>query len=200
AAQPAWRGQRLRARLHDVPRLLRDADPARHAQGHDDLPAHQPADRGPARLGVCVGDRRGAARLHAGAARGLRPLCRPRPAVGMTAMRHVPLALACLSALFLVAPMAIIVPMSFSSAISFEFPPPGYWIGYYVQYFTNPSWLEATANSFVIAIGSTAFTLLVGLPPAFGFVRHPFFGQSGFNLLIMIPLIVSAVGGAAAAP
>jgi putative spermidine/putrescine transport system permease protein len=107
--------------------------------------------------------------------------------------RHVPLALACLSALFLVAPMAIIVPMSFSSAISFEFPPPGYWIGYYVQYFSNPSWLDATFNSFVIAVGSTVFTLLVALPAAFGFVRHQFHGKSIFNLLIMVPMIVPAV-------
>jgi len=107
--------------------------------------------------------------------------------------RHVPLALACLSALFLVAPMAIIVPMSFSSAISFEFPPPGYWIGYYIQYFSNPSWLDATFNSFVIAIGSTVFTLLVALPAAFGFVRHQFHGKGIFNLLIMVPMIVPAV-------
>jgi len=107
--------------------------------------------------------------------------------------RHVPLALACLSALFLVAPMAIIVPMSFSSAISFEFPPPGYWIGYYIQYFSNPSWLDATFNSFVIAIGSTVFTLAVALPAAFGYVRHRFYGKSVFNLLVMVPVIVPAV-------
>lgn len=107
--------------------------------------------------------------------------------------RQIPLVLALLAALFLVAPMAIIVPMSFSSAISFEFPPPGYWTGYYVQYFTSPAWLEATANSFVIAIGSTVFTLLVALPAAFGFVRHQFHGKSVFNLLIMVPVIVPAV-------
>jgi putative spermidine/putrescine transport system permease protein len=107
--------------------------------------------------------------------------------------RQLPLALACLSALFLVAPMAIIVPMSFSSAISFEFPPPGYWTGYYVQYFNNPSWLEATANSFVIALGSMVFTLAVALPAAFGFVRHQFYGKSACNLLIMVPVIVPAV-------
>jgi putative spermidine/putrescine transport system permease protein len=107
--------------------------------------------------------------------------------------RHIPLVLASLAALFLVAPMAIIVPMSFSSAISFEFPPPGYWIGYYVQYFSNPSWLEATANSFIIAFGSMIFTLLVALPAAFGFVRHRFRGKSAFNLLIMLPLVVPAV-------
>jgi putative spermidine/putrescine transport system permease protein len=108
-------------------------------------------------------------------------------------MRHVPLALAFLVALFLVAPMAIIVPMSFSSAISFEFPPPGYWLGYYRQYFADASWLDATFNSFVIAIGSAVFTLLVALPAAFGFVRHQFYGKSAFNLLIMVPVIVPAV-------
>src|SRR6187551_3799587 len=100
-----------------------------------------------------------------------------------TAARHVPLLLALLVAIFLVAPLAIIVPMSFSKAISFEFPPPGYWTGYYAQYFASESWLDATANSFLIAFGSMIFTLLVALPAAFGFVRYRFLGKSAANLL-----------------
>ena len=107
--------------------------------------------------------------------------------------RHLPLILAWLVAIFLVAPIVIIVPMSFSSAISFEFPPPGYWTGYYAQYFSSHSWLEATANSFIIAFGSMVFTLAVALPAAFGFVRHRFFGKSAFNLVMMLPVIVPAV-------
>src|SRR5215469_11987191 len=91
--------------------------------------------------------------------------------------RHVPLVLASLTAIFLVAPMAIIVPMSFSKAISFEFPPPGYWTGYYTQYLSSHSWLEATANSFIIAFGSMALTLIAALPAAFGFVRYRFHGN-----------------------
>src|SRR6266545_2845773 len=77
--------------------------------------------------------------------------------------RHVPLLLASLAAIFLVAPIAIIVPMSFSSAISFEFPPPGYWTGYYAQYFSSHSWLDATANSFIIALGYYSFLSLAYL-------------------------------------
>ena len=107
--------------------------------------------------------------------------------------RHLPLLLAWLAAIFLVAPIAIIVPMSFSKAISFEFPPPGYWTGYYAQYFASHSWLEATANSFVIAFGSMVFTLLVALPAAFGFVRYRFQGKSTLNLVMMVPIIVPAV-------
>jgi putative spermidine/putrescine transport system permease protein len=87
--------------------------------------------------------------------------------VKTTMMRQIPLVLAWLTAIFLAAPIAIIVPMSFSSAISFEFPPPGYWTGYYAQYFSSHSWLEATANSFIIAFGTMAVTLIVALPAAF---------------------------------
>ena len=104
--------------------------------------------------------------------------------------RHVPLVLASLAAIFLVVPMAIIVPMSFSKAISFEFPPPGYWTGYYAQYFSSRSWLEATANSFIIAFASMALTLIAALPAAFGFV---FRGKSMLNLVMMLPIIVPAV-------
>ena len=107
--------------------------------------------------------------------------------------RYIPLFLATLAAIFLVAPMAIIVPMSFSRAISFEFPPPGYWTGYYSQYFGSPAWLDATANSFIIATGSMVLTLAVALPAAFGFVRYRFYGKSMLNLLMMLPIIVPAV-------
>jgi putative spermidine/putrescine transport system permease protein len=112
----------------------------------------------------------------------------------MTAMaRHVPLALALLVTIFLIAPLAIIVPMSFSKATSFEFPPPAYWTGYYAQYFSSRSWLDATANSFIIALGSTVFTLAAALPAAFGFVRYRFNGKGALNLLMMLPIIVPAV-------
>jgi putative spermidine/putrescine transport system permease protein len=107
--------------------------------------------------------------------------------------RFVPLTLAWLAALFLIAPMAIIVPMSFSRAISFEFPPPGYWTGYYAQFFANESWHDALVNSFVIAFGSMVVTLLVALPAAFGFVRYRFLGKGALNLVMMVPLIVPAV-------
>ncbi len=108
-------------------------------------------------------------------------------------LRHVPLVLAWLVAIFLIAPMAIIVPMSFSKATSFEFPPPAYWTGYYAQYFASHSWLDATANSFIIAFGTMVFTLLLALPAAFGFVRYQFRGKGTLNLLMMVPMIVPAV-------
>ncbi len=83
--------------------------------------------------------------------------------------------------------------MSFSTAISFEFPPPGYWIGYYAQYFSSSTWLSATAKSFIIAAGSMLFTMIVVVPAAFGYVRYRFPGRGLVNLLVMLPLIVPHV-------
>ncbi|MFM9887475.1 MAG: ABC transporter permease [Burkholderiales bacterium] len=101
--------------------------------------------------------------------------------------------LAVIAGLFLLAPILIVVPMSFSTAISFEFPPPGYGLGYYRKFATDADWLEPTVNSFVIAAGTTVLTLLIVLPAAFAYVRHRFWGRSSVNLLIMLPLVVPHV-------
>src|SRR5207247_7148641 len=69
----------------------------------------------------------------------------------------LPLILASIAALFLVAPILIVVPMSFSTAISFQFPPPAYWIGYYQKFFTSEEGLEPALNSLIIAGGGMAF-------------------------------------------
>src|SRR5207247_11207931 len=106
--------------------------------------------------------------------------------------------LAVLVALFLVAPIVIIVPMSFSTAISFEFPPPGYGLGYYAKYFTSEEWLAPTLNSFVIAVGAMALTMLLVVPASFGYVRYRFRGKAFVNLLMMAPLIVPRVVSAVA--
>jgi putative spermidine/putrescine transport system permease protein len=106
--------------------------------------------------------------------------------------------LAVLVALFLVAPIVIVVPMSFSTAISFEFPPPGYGLGYYAKYFTSEEWLAPTFNSLVIALGAMALTMLLVVPASFGYVRYRFRGKTLVNLLLMSPLIVPHVVSALA--
>jgi putative spermidine/putrescine transport system permease protein len=110
----------------------------------------------------------------------------------------LPVILAVLGALFLLAPILVVVPMSFSTAISFAFPPPGYWLGYYAKYFTSEEWLGPTLNSFVIAFGAMTLTMLLVVPAAFGYVRYRFRGKTPVNLLIMAPLIVPHVVSALA--
>lgn len=108
------------------------------------------------------------------------------------------LALAVLVAVFLVSPILIIIPMSFSTAVSFQFPPPGYSLGYYRAYFSSHDWLDPTLNSFIIALASMILTMLLVVPASFGYVRYRFRGKTLFNLLMMSPLIVPHVVAALA--
>lgn len=99
---------------------------------------------------------------------------------------------------FIAAPLVIVVPMSFSNARSLQFPPPGYWLGYYQAYFTDLNWLRPTWNSILIATATTVLTMVLVVPAAFALVRYRFRGKSIADLMMLMPLavphIVIAVG------
>jgi putative spermidine/putrescine transport system permease protein len=98
--------------------------------------------------------------------------------------------LALLVAVLLTGPMFIVVPMSFSTAPSLEFPPPGFWLGYYRHFFADPNWTGAVRNSFLIGTGTMVLAMLLGAPAAFALTRHQFRLRPAFRLLVLTPLIV----------
>src|SRR5690606_20794506 len=102
-------------------------------------------------------------------------------------------AAASLVGLFVVAPIFVVVPMSFSSAQSFEFPPPGYWLGYYDKFFHSPGWLIPLGNSIIIGLASALLTMLVVVPAAFAIVRREFRGRKLVRLFLMLPLMVPSI-------
>jgi putative spermidine/putrescine transport system permease protein len=105
-------------------------------------------------------------------------------------MRAAFLVIGLLVAVFVVAPIVVVVPMSFSTSPSLEFPPPAYWTGHYAAFFRDVTWTGPTVNSFVIAIGTTILTMLLVTPAAFAMVRHRFAGRGLLNLLLLTPLVV----------
>ena len=104
-----------------------------------------------------------------------------------TVARHVPLLLAAIVALFLVAPLAIIVPMSFSKAVSFEFPPPGYWTGFVVRTY---AWLVILGNKGPVA-ATYAFAGW-GKPPQLLFTS---FSSTLGMTHVLLPYMVLALYG-----
>lgn len=100
--------------------------------------------------------------------------------------------------IFIAAPLVVVVPMSFSNARSLQFPPPGYWLGYYHAYFTDMSWLRPTWNSILIAFATMILTMVLVVPACFALVRHRFIGKGIADLMMLMPLavphIVMAVG------
>lgn len=97
---------------------------------------------------------------------------------------------AILVAIFLAAPLLVVVPMSFSTAPSLQFPPPALWLGYYERFFWDPNWTGPLLNSILIGAATAGLTMAVAIPASFALVRYRFPGRSMFNLLLMTPLIV----------
>lgn len=98
--------------------------------------------------------------------------------------------LAFITANFLFWPTFVVVPMSFSTAASLKFPPPGYWLGYYRAFFSDPHWTGPLMNSLAAASMTMVITLLVATPAAFALIRLDFFGKRAFRMLTLMPLLV----------
>ncbi|HZP87313.1 MAG TPA: ABC transporter permease [Burkholderiales bacterium] len=91
--------------------------------------------------------------------------------------------------LFVLAPLLIIVPMSFSTAPSLQFPPPGYGLTYYREFVTDTRWTGALVNSIIIATLTSIVTMAVAVPASFAIVRHRFRSRGLMTILLLLPLI-----------
>jgi putative spermidine/putrescine transport system permease protein len=99
--------------------------------------------------------------------------------------------------LFLCLPIAVVVPMSFSSASSLEFPPPGFSLRWYQSFFGDPRWLRAAQNSLIVALAASVAALALGSVAAYGLVRGRFRGRAvlegNFILPLILPPVITAV-------
>ncbi|MGB7285366.1 MAG: ABC transporter permease [Salaquimonas sp.] len=106
---------------------------------------------------------------------------------------------------FLIAPIIIIIPLSFNAQDFFTFTkemlaldPKGYSLKHYADFLTNSSWTEAVKNSFIIAPIATLLATTFGTLAAIGLSQsHVPFRRSIMAMLIspmIVPLIVSATG------
>jgi putative spermidine/putrescine transport system permease protein len=94
---------------------------------------------------------------------------------------------------FLALPILIVVPMSFSSAESLRFPPPGFSLRWYASFFNDPQWLEAAINSLVIGITSSTIALVLGTMAAYGLVRGLFQGRRIIEANFVAPMVLPPV-------
>ena len=106
---------------------------------------------------------------------------------------------------FLIAPILIIIPLSFNAEPYFTFTramltfdPDGYSLRWYQDFWNSASWMASIRNSFIIAIGATIVSTTLGTLAALGLSRsHMPFRAAIMGILIspmIVPLIISAAG------
>ncbi len=70
---------------------------------------------------------------------------------------------------FLVAPILVIVPLSFSSGSFFHYPLPGFSLRWYEDFFRSTFWLPSLKNSLIVGISATVLATGLGTD---GGARH----------------------------
>ncbi|PRA53691.1 polyamine ABC transporter permease [Pseudomonas sp. MYb115] len=94
---------------------------------------------------------------------------------------------------FLLLPILVVLPLSFSDNRYMSLPLGSFTLHWYEQFFGSSQWLGALANSFAIALTSTALAVLLGGLAALG-LRHPSMpGKRVIEVLLIAPMIVPAV-------
>src|SRR5262245_64159032 len=94
---------------------------------------------------------------------------------------------------FLLLPIIIVIPMSFSSAASLRFPPPGLSLRWYGEFFADAAWREAAANSLMVAGVSSVLAVGLGTLAAYRLVRGRFRGRAVLEAHFVAPLVVPSV-------
>ncbi len=106
---------------------------------------------------------------------------------------------------FLIAPILVIMPLSFNAEPFFtftpemlSFDPAGYSTKWYQEFFSSSNWQQAVENSVIIAIFATLFSTVLGTVAALGLSRSVMpFRTAIMAILIspmIVPLIISAAG------
>lgn len=96
-------------------------------------------------------------------------------------------------AVYLVAPMLIVVPMSFSASDELRFPPVGFSTRWYEHFFTDPLWTSATTTSLQVALATVVVATVLGTLAALGLTRGRYPARTIVNGLILSPMVVPVV-------
>ncbi len=95
--------------------------------------------------------------------------------------------------LFLLLPILVIIPLSFSSSSFLAYPIPGWSLQWYDNLFNSDDWARATRNSFIVAPLATLLATVLGTMAAVGLSRVNFLGKSTLMSLLISPMVVPIV-------
>ncbi|MCX7711408.1 MAG: ABC transporter permease [Clostridia bacterium] len=95
--------------------------------------------------------------------------------------------------IFLILPVFIVIPISFSSAQYLTFPPPGFSLQWYESFFSDSEWVEAAIKSIQVGLLTTILSLVLGIMTSIGLVKGNFPGKQLLQNIFLMPLVVPTI-------
>jgi putative spermidine/putrescine transport system permease protein len=99
-------------------------------------------------------------------------------------------AICALVLLFLIAPIVVIVPLSFNAEPYFTYPMPGLSLRWYEDFFFSDRWQIALKNSVIIAVSVTIISTSLGTLAAVGLSRARFPLRPAVMAVLISPMVV----------
>ena len=94
---------------------------------------------------------------------------------------------------WLIIPIVIIVPMSFSGARFLTFPPPSWSLRWYEAYLGSAAWMQATRVSLIVAGSSSVIATILGTAAAYALNMTSSRLVRSLQLVLLLPLVVPIV-------
>jgi putative spermidine/putrescine transport system permease protein len=94
---------------------------------------------------------------------------------------------------YLMFPILVVIPLSFSAGTYLSFPPPGFSVRWYANFFGRTDWLAAASLSLWVGAAVMLLATALGAPAALALVRSDFRGKEFLTGFIISPLIAPAI-------
>jgi putative spermidine/putrescine transport system permease protein len=94
---------------------------------------------------------------------------------------------------FLMAPILVIIPLSFNGGSFLSYPLDGWSLRWYQQVFDSPQWLFALKNSLMIGVASMGLATVLGMLAALGLNLADFRMKALLMAVLLSPMIVPTV-------
>ncbi|SDI02133.1 putative spermidine/putrescine transport system permease protein [Pseudomonas flavescens] len=95
--------------------------------------------------------------------------------------------------LYLIIPVLIVVPMSFSEARFLQFPPKEWSLRWYSAFFQSAEWMSAARVSLITAVLTTAISLPIGMAAAYAINNSSLKVIRAVQIILLLPMMVPII-------
>lgn len=103
------------------------------------------------------------------------------------------IAFAVLTFAFLIGPLIIIIGTSLSDTTYLTFPPQGISLRWYENIFEISAFRRTMVTSFLLAVGGTALSMLIGIPAAYAMARYRYELPAILGNIYVLPILIPEI-------